>query len=532
METLRRVLRPALSLTGWRGRALDLILGSLAVLSLAPFHIYGIAIVALAVLAWRLYTVPKTQPRPSRSAFGIGFWFGLGYFLFGMFWIGSAFIERGPEFIWIMPPMILGLAALLAFFWGLAGYIYNRVGPSAAFAPFIFMATFTLAEITRGHILTGLPWNLTGYIFEAGGQISQIASVVGIYGLTMMTFLLAGFLGRPTKPSLKSAACVMVAVSLVFGFGHYRLTTAENGTVPNVKLRIVQFPFKQSDQFDADASFKIANEYLNLSRAPGLEDITHVIWPEGAVTGLVLENQGLISAMSKSMLSADSSPPVWLLNTLREESRTLSDGRMVLDYFNSSAAITFGADGSAALAAINDKAHLVPFGEYVPGGKWLEDRGIMPLSTALASISPAPHKLLSDFPGLPRLSPQICYEIIFPNMTPKDKINPPQWILNQSNDAWYGKSTGPYQHANQARYRAIEEGLPVVRAAANGVSGIVNSYGNWVKSAKIDEKTVIDASLPVRTAKSMYSFNLIVFLALLNFGLCLLSIQRQIHAKL
>jgi len=231
------------------------------------------------------------------------------------------------------------------------------------------------------------------------------------------------------------------------------------------------------------------------------------------------------------MLSADNTPPVWLLNTLREESRTLDNGNSVRDYYNSSTAITFSPDGSAALAAINDKSHLVPFGEYVPGGKWLEDRGIMPLSTALASISPAPKKMLSNFPGLPRVSPQICYEIIFPYMTPKDESHPPHWILNQSNDAWYGKSTGPYQHANQARYRAIEEGIPVVRAAANGISGIISPYGNWLKSEKMDKKTIIDAYLPVRTAKKQFSFDVIPFLILINCGLCLLSLCRRIIIK-
>ncbi|MGB0907068.1 MAG: apolipoprotein N-acyltransferase [Maricaulaceae bacterium] len=527
-----QALRTLFSHSGWRGRGLDFILGGIAVLGLAPFHIYPLSIFALSILAWRLFSVPRTQPRPRRSGFGIGFWFGLGYFLCGTFWIGSAFISRGPEYIWIMPPMILALGALLGFFWGLAGYLYQIVAPSRRMAPFIFMALFTLMEILRGHIFTGFPWNLPGYIFEAGGPISQIASLIGIYGLTMLTFLLAGFLGRPQRHTLKSGLCVAAALAMVIGFGVHRLNGSEDIFVPDVNLRIVQVPFKQSDQFDRDSAINIVNQYLTATLSPGLEDITHVIWPEGAAIGLVLENQALMEAMSGVLLSADDTPPIWLLNSLREESRSLPNGDVALDYYNSSAAISFGTDGSATLEAINDKAKLVPFGEYIPGGKWLEDRKILPLTTALASISAAEEKTLADFPGLPRVSPQLCYEIIFPHMTPRLKENPAKWILNQSNDAWFGSLIGPHQHANQARYRAIEEGVPVIRAAANGLSGSITPYGKWIKTSKIDEIMAIDTKIPNMIHNTHYSFNLMQLLILINGILCLLSYKRWTYVKL
>jgi len=174
-----------------------------------------------------------------------------------------------------------------------------------------------------------------------------------------------------------------------------------------VDLRIVQIPFDQSDKMDPARSIDIVNQYLTQTAQPGLEDVSHVIWPEGAMNGLALENEPLVRAVGEVFLSFDDTPPIWLPMSLREETRPNLKGETVRDYFNSSAAIRFAPDGSAAIAAINDKAKLVPFGEYVPGGKWVENRGVSPLSTAMASISPAPEKTLANFPGLPRLSPQI-----------------------------------------------------------------------------------------------------------------------------
>lgn len=500
---MRSVLGKAktiLTASGWRGRGIDFGLGAVSVLSLAPFHIWVVMILALAALCYRLQIMPVLSTCPRRTAFGRGFWFGLGYFLCGTYWIGSAFIARGPEFIPIMPPMILGLAVLLALFWGVAGYVFYHLKCRDWLVPMGFAAVFTLAELLRGHVLTGFPWNLPGYIFKAGGMVSQSASVIGIYGLTALVFLMAGFIASPYQDRRSNGMFAGIILGVMLASGYMRLAAAEVSFVEGVKLRIVKVDFDQSDQFNTAGQIDIANRYLTNSILPGAQDITHVIWPEGAVSGLAIENEPLINAMADALLSVDATPPIWLLNSARHESRPhLKNAGQVVDiYYNTSTAVEFDAQGFGAVKAYNDKSKLVPFGEFVPFSKQLAALNLGPLSTAVAGFTPARPKRLSNFPGLPKVSPQICYEIIFPGATPHPKDEPrAQWILNQSNDGWYGKSIGPHQHANQARYRAIEEGLPIIRATANGLSGAIDSYGRWVTSTpKLNDSGVIDTELP------------------------------------
>jgi apolipoprotein N-acyltransferase len=529
------------TLEGKRGRAFDFALGAAAVLGLAPFHIWGAAILALAGLFIRLEGGKRFE-RPQTRTRRRAFWFGLGFFAFGVFWIGAAFIARGPAFIPLMVPMVAALCVLLALFWAAAGWAYGRLAPRGIWPPIIFAGLFFLAEFARGHLLGGLPWNLPGYIFRAGGAPSQSAAYIGIYGLTYVVFLASGLLGRAAlsigqskrRPAIAALSGLAALLFGLFLFGMLRLSGAPVLEYhENVKLRIAQTPFDQGDKFDPEKSIGIVNNYLSTSAHTGLEDVTHVIWPEGAINGLALENEALMRAVSATLLSADKTPPVWLVNTLRGELRQTKSGETVTDYFNSSAALIFQPDGSAVLGAINDKSKLVPFGEFVPGGKWLADRGIMPMSTALASLSPAPTKELADFPGLPRLSPQICYEIIFPGMTPWPKPSQttaaPEWILNQSNDGWYGQSTGPRQHANQAAYRAIEEGLPIVRAAANGISGVIDPYGRWLVRAEPQETRAVDSPLPKAISAPKTGYNFSWLIVLINFFACLWYGTARFH---
>ncbi len=521
---------------GWRSRAIDFALGAMAVLGLAPFYIWGIGLLAFAALAARLH-IQSGADNARKACRSTGFWFGFGYFCFGLFWIGAAFIARGSGYIPLMVPMVLALCAGLALFWALAGYLYARLSPHGLWAPVIFASIFSMIEILRGNIFSGFPWNLPGYIFKAGGAVSQSASVFGIYGLSFVALLLAGLLahsfvkGAPDISSQdvgkRSAIAFLVLISALFGFGQLRLMTAPPATFHDgVMLRIVQTPFNQADKLDPQKSVEIVNRYLTQTAQPGLADVSHVIWPEGAVSGLALENEPLLRAVGDALL-VEGRSPIWLVSTLRREERAGLKGQVLEDYYNSSAAVSFDADGSARVMAINDKAKLVPFGEFVPGGKWLEDRGIMPMSNVLASISPAKTKELSRFAGLPLLSPQICYEIIFSGMTPhptkeRAKKQGAQWILNQSNDGWYGKSTGPRQHANQAAYRAIEEGLPIVRAAGNGISGVIGPYGRWLARAEPEAQQALDARLPKALGKTLFSVNLIWLLFLINLISCLI----------
>ena len=236
--------------------------------------------------------------------------------------------------------------------------------------------------------------------------------------------------------------------------------------------------------------------------------------------------------MGQELTARTKTPPVWLLNSLRHETRPHPDGTSVIDdYYNTSAAITFKPDGVPAVAAFNDKKRLVPFGEFIPGGKWMEMKNVPVISTSLLSISAAKKKYNADFPGLPKLSPQICYEIIFSGFTPRKKGEThPKWILNQSNDAWYGNSFGPLQHSNMATYRAIEEGLPVIRAASNGITGVIDPYGRYEVELGPKDTGVIDVKLPASLGVATlfsYRVNYLLFLINLLVGLMCLTILRQ-----
>lgn len=514
--------------TGWLARLAVILAGAVAAIGFAPFHIWIATLSALAILFIRLVGVSGWD-RPGRAGFATGLLFGLGWFSASCFWIASAFIERGPEFIPMIPPLVGGLAVLLSLFWGLAGAICARLMARLPLwqGGVVFMAAFTLAELARGHVLSGFPWNMAAYAFEPGGAISQSASLIGVYGLTMLSYGLAALIGavamsRCWRPLL-AAVAVMAGLS---GYGAVRLSAAHTDMQPGVILRLVDVPFRQSEKMNPDTSIAIVNRYIGASLAPGIEAITHLVWPEGAVNGLATENAPLLNTMGRLLRERDGTPPVWLMNSLRLEIAPDRDGRTRRRYYNSSVAITFDDLGYASVAVTNDKAKLVPFGEFIPGGEIVERLGAQLVSTALGSITPAPEKRVANFPGLPPLSPQICYEVIFPGLTPRGNAKTgapaPQAILNQSNDAWFGSTTGPAQHAAIARYRAIEEGLPLIRSASNGVSGVFDAYGRSERVLRGERDGHLDALLPVPVGAKWSMTRVNAVLALLNLGLLLL----------
>ncbi len=505
-------------LTGWRYYGLLIVLGLLGILGHAPFHLWPITMLvyALTFHFLRLTTTP-------RRAFWTGTFIGLGYYMGQVYWIGSAFIARGPEFIPAMPPMIFALALLLAVFWGAAGWFFRRFKGQTRWPYLTLAALLFIAEFGRGHMLGGFPWNLPGYVFKGGGAMSQSASLFGIYGLSLLFLFcaacLARFLWLKDRFAIAFGAALLLAT---FAFGFARLSGATVDYVDNVRLRIVNVPFKQKDKMDYDNPLKalqIVQEHIYLTAEPGLEEVTHVIWPEGAMDGIAVADMNLRRAIGETFLAADNTPPVWIMNSLRTE----RDSNNRLHYYNSAIAITFdNGEPTGQVAIFDDKKRLVPFGEFIPGGQIVEKLGARIISSSLGSITPAKTKGLINFPGLPLGSSQICYEVIFSGFTPRPKDGSrPSWILNQSNDGWYGESVGPYQHANIARYRAIEEKIPLIRSAANGFSGVLDPYGRFDRFAGPNTRKAIDAPLPRPIGESLplKYINLLLFLITVLFVL-------------
>jgi len=531
---VRQYISKILTTSGWVGFVLNILLGALSVLGHAPFFLWPITIMCLAFLMLRLDDA-ATQARPKRSGFWCGFSFALGYFIAGLYWIGSAFIARGPEFVPFMPFAILLMAAGLALFWGCAGLVYVRLiqGKASSFwRAGIFACVFFIAEFLRGHILSGFPWNLPGYVFPAGKPISQIAFIIGIYGLTALVFFISAALALwvDRKQSWQTFALSAVLLAAGFGFGAVRLDKADIQYVDNVKLRIVHANIPQRDKFDPAKYTSTVNTYLDLSRSAGFEDITHIIWPEGAVPGLMFEDPGLMAALDALFRSGENPPPVFITQTLRAAPKPGSSKRA---YYNAAAAVTFKDGQAPIISPYYDKQKLVPFGEFIPGGGVLERLGLHSLSSALESMTPGENSGVPALPGLPPTSIQICYEIIFPGFTTRSQPRGGQsakWILNLSNDSWYGNSTGPHQHINQARYRAIEQGVPVIRATSGGISGVIDPYGRQINELSLGEQGVIDARLPREIVqktlnKRAVNYRLLLLIALLLLG-CKLGMHR------
>jgi len=497
----------------WRSRGLDALVGGVAVLGLAPFHLWPLMLAALAGLFLRLTT--RTSPA---EGFSTAFWWAMGYFSLGMFWIGQAFIERGAAYIPLIIPLVLGLFVLLSLFWGGAGRLFVRAHLKPGWNVLAFMGLFFIAEFIRGHLFGGFPWNLPGYTFEAGTALSQVASVIGVYGLTAIALILGGLVGLAIQHrSIVTGGLAIGILGAQFIFGHLRLATPyspavmESNTSETTRLRLVHIPFAQSEMMDPATATPLTNRFFAETLSAPLEGITHIVWPEGAVRGLAMDNRDFLSVFPSAL---EQRPlPYFLFSSIRSEA-TPQDG---LQYFNS-AVIAGYPDGAPAILGFADKKRLVPMGEIVPFSDFMASLGFEAIA---ASFTPAPDKRPVAYPGLPPASVQICYEVIFSGLTESGPAGAPRLILNQSNDAWFGNLHGPAQHAAIARMRSVEEGLPMVRSAANGWSGTVDAFGRWIVAVPPDRAGHTDVALPVSLRQTRFSriTNVIALLIMLSVTL-------------
>jgi apolipoprotein N-acyltransferase len=446
----------------------------------------------------------------ARSAAVVGWWFGFGYFLAGLFWIGEAFLVEAENYAYLIPFAVTLLPSGLAFFFAAAAGL-ARLFWRPGFARVIVLAiTFTVFEWLRGHMLTGFPWNLVGYALTWPLPLMQIASIFGVYGLTPLA---VGIASAPLVVAADYCARVpggagawngvLAAAAMILAiltFGLLRLSAPPAPSVEGVKLRIVQPSIAQREKWIPANQGRIFNEHLDLSQQnshgqwDGMAGITHVVWSEAAMPFLPLEHPEAIAAIAETL------PPgsQLLAGGLRLAKEEQGSGRRI---FNS--LIAFHSDGSTA--AIYDKSHLVPFGEYLPFSKLFRLiglRGLVEMRGAFES-GPEPRPLLS-VPGLPPVGALICYEAIFPGDVVQGKERP-AFLLSVTNDGWFGNTTGPRQHFHQAHVRAVEEGLPLVRAANNGISAVVDAEGRILKKIDLNVRGTIDAPLPGARSPTLYA---------------------------
>ncbi len=531
-------------LTGWRRAALAIGAGAASVLAMAPFFFSPILFLTLPVLVWFIdgsiaRTGDASAVRRMLRAAAVGWLFGLGYFLAGLFWIGEAFLVEAEKFAWLLPFAVTLMPAGLALFWGAAVAVAALVWRPGLQRVLLLALTLSAAEWLRGHIFTGFPWNVLGYALTAPLQLMQSAGIFGIYGLTLIAVLVFGLplvaladAGADRKRWHAAVLTVLAALAplpVAWGYGAIELAKPAPPAVQGVRLRLVQPSVPQREKWRPENQRDIFIDHLTMSRQSsdgtdvGLAGITHVIWPEAAMPFLPLSTPEALRVIG-DLLPEETRLIAGALR-LDEQSAASPSGRRV---FNS--LIVFGADGQPE--SIYDKIHLVPFGEYLPLRPLLEAIGLQKLVAWRGGFSTGqtPRPLLAAA-GLPPVAGLICYEAIFPAAIVQGTERS-QALINLTNDGWFGNTTGPRQHFHQSRVRAVEEGVPLIRVANNGISGVVDANGRILARIGLNERGVIDTDLPGARPPPPYAwFGDGIFMISWLIGFCSLLLMRPRHSS-
>ena len=497
---------------GWRRRAIAFASGAIGALALPPLSLFPLIVVPLTIAVWLIDGAQDSGAGRSltaslRAAFGAGWWMGFGYFLAGLWWVGSALLVEADKFAWALPLAVVALPAALAVFpacgFALARLLWSP-GPLRIFA---LAFELGVAEWARGLLFTGFPWNDLGMALGGNLALAQTASLVGLHGLTFLSiaiFAAPATLWRVSdnRPNLAPAVVAALTLVLVAAFGEFRLMAPASSTLPGVRLRLIQPNVGQDDaSFGPQNKQAILRRYFDLSERAtspdrsGVRDVTHLIWPKSAFPFILSRDAQAISEIVDFL-----GPGA----TLITGAARVEDGETRTPrYFNSIEIV--GRDGLSAQRY--DKQHLVPFGEYMPLAGLLERAHITQLVDIPGGFEPGSGRRVLRVPGLPAAMPLICYEAIFPNEFGDllSGAERPGWLLNVTDDAWFGLTPGPYQHFAQARLRAIELGLPLVRDANSGISAVLDGLGREIAIAPLGAEGVLDAELPQALAPTWQS---------------------------
>lgn len=516
---LRRWAAALAAVTGWRRLLCAMIAGMAGTLAFAPLNLVPVLWLSLPALLWLL-----DGARTRAQAFWIGTAYAFGHFVLALYWIGSALLVD-PRFWALLPVAVTGLPALLALFYGAGTLLWFILVRRWALDPVpraLLMAVLWCGvEYTRGHVLTGFPWNLIGYCWVGLPGVVQAASLIGVYGLSLLT-VLAAFLVAPLaqddgaplaqddgvppvpdgtrKGAPRWVAPLLGTLPLLAAavFGLSRVPAGPAPLVDGVTLRLVQPNVPETSKWDDGLAIAHVRDLLRLSMAPtatgGAPRPTAVIWPETAVPYYLEEEPELRAVVGRVV------PPGGLVLTGAPRLTRDAGGTT---YWNSLLVL----DDKGQVLGHYDKAHLVPFGEYVPLRRWLPLKAVAAVAPSTANLGFGAGPATLSFPGLPPFSPAICYEIIFPGEVTPAAGPRPSWLLTITNDGWFGVTAGPHQHFAIARMRAVEEGMPLVRAANTGISAVIDPYGRVLGRLALGTQGVLDLPLPQALAQPTFYAN-------------------------
>lgn len=483
-------------LTGWRRFVFAVTMGLVTVFAFAPFFVFPAMLIGFASLVL-LIDGAATRKNPVRNAAFAGWAFGYGFFLGGLYWVGYAFEVDALEHAWQIPFVAVLLPGGLALFLTAACAIAARFWRAGSSRIFLLTACYAIAEWLRGHALTGFPWNLPAYGWGASLGVMQSNALIGAYGVSLLTILFGASLAVLFEKNLRDwtiAAATTALFAAMWIGGDVRLALTPTQYVPNVQLRIVQPNVPQAEKFPLIYRDRNWRELMEMSLKPAKVTPTHIIWPESAPPFFLMRQPAALDDIA--LLTGTHS--VLLTGAVRGE--LTAEGAQ---YFNS--LYIFGHGGQ--LLGTYDKFHLVPFGEYLPLKGLFGALGLSKLVDSPGDFTPGDGPHTFDLPGAPAVGPLICYEILFPGAV-SDSKKRAGWLVNVTDDSWFGpaSSTGPRQHFMTARVRAIEEGLPVVRAANTGISAVIDAEGRTIAATQLNEKAVLDSRLPQALHTTLFAY--------------------------
>ncbi len=524
-------LRLTENLTGWRRALLTILAGASVTLALPPFDFLPAGFIGFPLLVLLIDSsgiTTATGWKRLLPAFRTGWLFGFGYFLAGLWWIGMALLVDAENFAWALPLAILGLPAFLAFFFAFAA-AFARIFWGAGLIRILVLAiALGITEWLRAFILTGFPWNALGYMLMPTPLLMQSVTITGLYGMNVLAvviFAMPALLFGDKRQRYGWRSGLITACALLIAhasYGAWRLQQAESEPTADAPvIRLVQASIAQDAKWDNQLRRTIFDKHLDLSTRPpanGQPVPDVIIWPETSVPYVLPQVEEALSAIGKALQPNQ----MLLAGAVRGEGEDLSA------YYNS----IFAVNAAGQVTATADKVHLVPFGEYLPLEGLLRSVGMQEVVELPGGFTAAPARhALNVSPSL-TLLPLICYEAIFPSELGYQGKSIDA-IINITNDAWYGNTPGPYQHFRQAQLRAVEQGLPLLRAANNGISAITDSYGRITKHLNLNEVGFIDGRLPPKAtgfwrkpAGETQFFTLLFILLVISCGLHAIRTER------
>ena len=449
--------------------------GLLASLSFAPTYYQIFLFISFPTLLFLL-----TKSGSLKESFFIGWSFGFGYFLYGLYWISNALLVDQDLFGWLVPFAVISIPAILAIYIGLPALLLHKFRQNPIKLNLLFAALWVLFEIVRAQLFTGFPWLTLGYSLSNQIVMIQSASIFGVFGLSLLVVLLVTlpfllfttFKHRKFFSICYALSCLLILFTNI-GYGKWKLDTSETELLP-YSIRIVQPNIPQSFKWDKNHRRANLEKIMSLSRSQEHED--YIIWPEAAIPYSL--NYQEIRNFVKSIIPKDS----YLITGGIRENR-----KPFLQYWTS----LFVLDHNGDIVNYYDKIHLVPFGEYIPLRTSLPFN-LNKITYGLLDYTKGTehNKIIQPKITLPSFRGLICYESFFPQEIITENQHP-DFLLNITNDAWYGDSPGPYQHLDITKFRAVEYGIPMIRAANTGISAVISPHGEILQQIPLNKEGVI-----------------------------------------